>query len=75
MFISLLMATTFMNKNTEKLIALMNAHQLSCLDVGKMLGRTVSTVRVWRCANPESPTIPNGQLELLELKLAQGDAK
>ena len=71
MFISLLMATTFMNKNTEKLIALMNAHQLSCRDVGKMLGRTVSTVRVWRCANPESPTIPNGQLELLELKLAQ----
>lgn len=75
MFISLLMATKFMNKNTEKLIALMNVHQLSCRDVGNMLGRTVSTVRVWRCANPESPTIPNGQLELLELKLAQQAAQ
>lgn len=64
-----------MNKNTARLIALMNEHQLSCRDVGKILGRTISTVRVWRCANPSSPTIPNSQLELLELKLAQGDAK
>lgn len=62
-----------MNKNTERLIALMNAHQLSCLDVGKMLGRTVSTVRVWRCANPTSPTIPDNQLELLEYKLSGGN--
>lgn len=64
-----------MNTNTEKLIQLMNQYQLSCGDVGKILGRTVSTVRVWRCANPTSPTIPNNQLELLELKLAQGEAK
>lgn len=62
-----------MNKNTERLIALMNAHQLSCLDVGKMLGRTVSTVRVWRCANPTSPTIPDNQLELLDYKLSGGN--
>ena len=60
-----------MNKNTEKLLQLMFIHQLTCRDVGELLGRTVSTVRVWRCANPNSPTIPNSQLELLELKLAK----
>lgn len=60
-----------MNKNTSRLIALMHHHKLSCGDVGKMLGRTVSTVRVWRCANPNSPTIPDNVLELLEFKLAK----
>lgn len=58
-----------MHERTEKLISIMTNHNLSCRDVGRLLGRTEQTVLIWRCKSGK--IIPAHQLELLELKLAQ----
>ena len=58
-----------MNPRTEKLRELMRSHQLTAADVAKILGRSVSTVRIWRCKN-SSRIIPETALRLLELELS-----
>lgn len=59
--------------NTQRLKDLMSQHKLSPEQVSKMLGRSVHTVREWRCAN--SNNISDNNLELLELKLAARGAE
>lgn len=62
-----------MHERTLKLIDIMTKRNLSCRDVGNILGRTEQTVLIWRCKSGK--IIPAHQLELLELKLnAQADA-
>lgn len=61
-----------MHERTERLKSIMAQHQLSCRDVGTILGRTEQTVLIWRCSTEANKkVIPAHQLELLELKLAQ----
>lgn len=55
-------------KRAKRLREIMTAHNLDAQAVGKMLGRSPQTVRVWRCRNPSRP-IPTNELRLLE-KLA-----
>lgn len=57
-----------MNDRTKQLHALMAAHKLDCAAVGEILGRTVQTVRVWRC-DYEARTIPADALRLLAMTL------
>lgn len=62
-----------MHERTKQLHNIMAEHDLSCRDVGRLLGRTEQTVLIWRCKSGK--VIPTHQLELLELKLnAQADA-
>lgn len=60
-----------MHERTERLKTIMAQHQLSCRDVGAILGRTEQTVLIWRCNGGK--VIPTHQLELLEYKLSGGD--
>lgn len=53
--------------NTQRLKDLMSQHHLSCEQVSSLLGRSLQTVREWRCAN--SNNISDNNLQLLELKL------
>jgi hypothetical protein len=59
-----------MNKRTERLIELMQAHELDAAAVGKILGRSPRTVLIWRCKD-ERRTIPDHSLQLLELAVAK----
>lgn len=59
-----------MDERTKRLIDIMTKHNLSCRDVGAMLGRTEQTVLIWRCRSGK--IIPAHQLELLEYKLSEG---
>lgn len=62
-----------MDERTKRLHDIMAQHDLSCRDVGRILGRTEQTVLIWRCKSGKN--IPAHQLELLALKLnAQADA-
>lgn len=54
--------------NTQRLKDLMSQHKLSPEQVSELLGRSVQTVREWRCDNKNN--ISDNNLELLELKLA-----
>jgi len=47
----------------------MAQHGVSIGDVAALLSRSKKTVRMWRSRN--EPSIPDAQLELLELKLSQ----
>ena len=60
-----------MDERTERLHNIMTKHNLSCRDVGAMLGRTEQTVLIWRCKGGK--VIPIHQLELLEYKLSGGN--
>lgn len=60
-----------MHERTERLKSIMAQHQLSCRDVGAILGRTEQTVLIWRCKSGK--IIPAHQLELLEYKLTGGN--
>lgn len=60
-----------MQTRTEKLRSLMADHNLSEDKVAELLGRSVTTVRIWRCKTEASKVIPQPLLELLELKAAQ----
>lgn len=62
--------TTIMHANKKKLIDLMDLHNISCDEVGKLLNRKGGTVRVWRCKN--GAPIPTHQLDLLVFKLGEG---
>lgn len=54
--------------NTQRLKELMAQHGLSITDVAKILGRSVQTVKEWRCQNAHN--ISDNNLKLLELTLA-----
>lgn len=64
-----------MNENTTELLRLIDQHHLSTKDIATMLSRKAQTVRHWR-SKTGFRVIPDHQLELLKLKLAnrqQGD--
>lgn len=58
---------------TKRLRELMEQYHVGINDVAALLSRSKKTVRMWRSRN--EPSIPDGQLELLELKLAQRSAE
>ncbi|WP_312388143.1 hypothetical protein [Stutzerimonas nitrititolerans] len=58
-----------LDPKTLRLRALMTQHGVSIGDVAALLSRSKKTVRMWRSRN--EPSIPDAQLELLELKLSQ----
>lgn len=58
-----------LDPKTLRLRALMTQHGVSIGDVATLLSRSKKTVRMWRSRN--EPSIPDAQLELLELKLSQ----
>jgi len=58
-----------LDPKTQRLRALMAQHGVSIGDVAALLSRSKKTVRMWRSRN--EPSIPDAQLELLELKLSQ----
>ena len=58
-----------LDPKTLRLRALMTQHGVSIVDVATLLSRSKKTVRMWRSRN--EPSIPDAQLELLELKLTQ----
>lgn len=62
-----------MNKNRKKLIDVMNANNINCIDVARALGVKPNTPRVWRSVNGQS--IPDKSLELLIYKLEKRNAK
>ena len=53
------------HENTQRLLHLMSACRLSIKDVAEMTGRSVQTVKIWRCANNQ--TIPPRYLAVLEM--------
>lgn len=57
-------------QRTARLLELMQDHRVKCPAVGRMLGVSAQTVRVWRCTD-ETRAISTNNLELLELKLVQ----
>lgn len=58
----------FMHARTQELLKLMADHNLKATDVATILGRSPTTVRIWRVADGRRP-IPADTLELLRLKL------
>lgn len=61
-----------MHIRTKKLHKIMSDNELTCREVGDLLGRSEQTVLIWRCStDANKKIIPSHQLELLELKLAQ----
>lgn len=52
-------------ENTQRLLHLMAACRLSIKDVAELTGRSVQTVKIWRCSN--SQNIPPRYLAVLEL--------
>lgn len=60
---------------TEELHELMRQHRLSADDVARLLHRSPFTVRAWRCEGPTAArqTIPEHMLDLLKLRLQQGE--
>ena len=58
-----------MNKRTQKLRALMKQNMLKAKDVAEITGRTITTVRIWRCKSSER-IIPEHTLRLLEHEVA-----
>ena len=60
-----------MHANTLELIRLIKAHNLSTKSISIILGRKPQTVRHWR-SKTGFRVIPDHQLELLRLKLANG---
>ncbi len=58
-----------MHTNTEQLLNIIESNNLSTKDVAALLGRTNQTVRIWR-SKAGHRVIPDHQLELLRLKLA-----
>jgi hypothetical protein len=60
---------------TEELRELMREHRLNADDVARLLHRSPHTVRAWRCEGPtaERQTIPAHMLDLLKLRLQQGE--
>ncbi|MGO4521146.1 helix-turn-helix domain-containing protein [Dyella sp. 2RAF44] len=59
-----------MHNRTQRLIQLMQEHDVTPKEVGEMLGRTAQTVRVWR-SRYDARTIPALTLDALELKLSK----
>lgn len=59
-----------MHKRTKRLHQLMLAHQLTPEAVAKLLGRSVTTVRIWRVVATNARVIPADTLFKLETKLA-----
>jgi transcriptional regulator with XRE-family HTH domain len=57
-----------MDNRTEQLRAIMKRHKLKAKDVAEIVGRSQTTVRIWRCASSVRP-IPASVLRLLELEL------
>lgn len=55
-----------MHKRTERLHALMAAHNLNAKHVAAMLGRSTETVRIWRVKS-DNRVIPEDALRVLEL--------
>lgn len=53
---------------TRALRALMQKHRLTAADVGRILDRSPTTVRIWACRH-DARTIPATALRLLELEL------
>jgi hypothetical protein len=51
------------HQRTERLWALMEKHDLTCVAVAKITSRKPQTVRTWRCSRP---VIPQERLDLLE---------
>jgi hypothetical protein len=62
-----------MNERTKRLRDLMAKHKLTSSKVGKILNRSAHTVSVWKCAW-DGRAIPDHALELLEIRLAEGNA-
>lgn len=62
-----------MHQNTTQLLEIIASNNLTTKDIAELLGRTNQTVRIWRSKN-EGRVIPDHQLELLKLKLAQRKA-
>lgn len=58
-----------MTSRTEQLRDLMAAHKLSVAQVGAILHRTPTTVRIWRCKD-DRRQIPEHALQLLRTKVA-----
>lgn len=56
------------NPRTIELHQLMDTHRLKAREVGELLGRSASTVRIWR-VDGGARAIPAQALELLRLKL------
>lgn len=57
-----------MNQQTRRLREIMETHQLSAEDVAQILGRSATTVRIWRCRD-ERRSIPALALRVLEASL------
>lgn len=53
-------------RNTQRLLDLMSENRLSIADVARLTGRSVQTVKIWRCSNAQ--TIPSHTLDLLETR-------
>lgn len=62
-----------LDPKTKRLRELMARHHVDIGDVATLLSRSKKTVRMWRSRN--EPSIPDGLLELLELKLTQRSAE
>lgn len=62
-----------MKNNTEELLALIEQHHLSTKQIANLLNRKPQTVRHWRMSTGFR-VIPDNQLELLKLKLANVQA-
>ena len=60
-----------MTTEPNELKDLMRAHNLRCKQVALLLNRSEKSVRNWRCSS--GPSIPTTLLELLRLKLQQGE--
>jgi transcriptional regulator with XRE-family HTH domain len=58
-----------MDKRTIELRRIMHDHGLSAREVAKLLGRSVTTVRIWRCASL-GRVIPEHSLQYLRLLMA-----
>ncbi len=60
-----------MHKRTKELRDLMSRRELTSANVGKLLGRSATTVDIWRCQTDESRVIPANTLKLLSLLTAK----
>lgn len=59
-------------ENTQRLLYLMSTCRLSIKDVAALTGRSVQTVKIWRCSN--SQIIPSRYLTVLEMQLQRQQA-
>jgi hypothetical protein len=59
-----------MHERTEQLRQLMQSNNLSCAEVGKLLGKSPQTVRIWRC-HSDNKVISQELLQLLRYKVQE----